>query len=237
MKRYVLTGLLALAACSPNKDAAPASKAMSARWVADSTTASTGAAVGHTLDCTHPVALRTSAAQVIQQYGAAAVAGDLSGPEGTRFKGVTLYPGTAADQLELSWWDDAQTAMSMARARDHGAAWTGPGALHVGSTLAEVEAANGKPFDISGFGWDYGGYAVDLKGGKLTGLPDGCVLQLRFDNPNFTGNMPEGISGDGVTVSSNDPRLKKFAPVVTEMSVGWPLPDGVKPSADDGGGD
>ena len=226
MKRLLLLSLLGLAACSPHKPAAPAADASSAAPVA--------APVVHTLDCTRPVPMRTPATQVAKTYGAAASAGDLDGPEGTKFKGVTLNPGSKTERLDLSWWDDAQSVVSMVRAREDGKAWTGPGGIHVGSTLAEVEAANGKPFSISGFGWDYGGYVTDLKGGALASLPGGCSLQLRFDSGEV---VPDGISGDGVTVASDDPRVRKYAPVVTEMAIGWPLPDGVKPSADDGGGD
>ena len=223
------TVLMVLAACSPK----PATQAPAASAIS----ATSAAVIDHTLDCTHPVRLKTSAAQVLKDYGDGAIAGELDGPEGSKLKGVAINPDAPNDRLELSWWDDAQTVASMVRAGDHGKAWVGPGGIHVGSTVAEVEAANGKSFSISGFGWDYGGYVTDLKGGKLTGLAGGCVLQLRFDHPDFTGDIPAGISGDGVTVRSGDPRLKAFAAVVTEMSVGWALPEGVKPSADDGGGD
>ena len=187
---------------------------------------------GH-LDCLAPVKGTTTGESVARQYGKAAVDGDVGGPEGTPLLGLTLYSTDPTHQLDIVWWDDARTAVSMVRASDKSVDWIGPSGLHVGSSLADVEAANGKPFTLSGFGWDYGGYAVDFKGGKLETLDGGCHLLLRFDNVASTAAIPDGISGDGVQLNSDDPKVKKYAPVITEMSVGWPLPKGVKPS---GGG-
>src|SRR5262249_17585108 len=51
----------------------------------------------------------------------------------------------------------------------HGSAsdWTAPHGLKLGMALEDVEKANGKPFKLSGFGWDYGGLVVDWNKGAL----------------------------------------------------------------------
>ena len=58
-------------------------------------------------------------------------------------------------------------------------------------------------------------------------MPGGCGLCVRFDNPSFQGDMPQGISGDGVILSSDQAEVKAYAPVVTELSIGWPAPPGM----------
>ena len=231
MKRSLLTGLVLLAACSPHKPAAPVADASSATPVA-----AAAAPVVNTLDCTSPITETESAKALLAKYGADAEIGDIAGAEGMTMKGVILYGKDPSRRLEISFWDDAMEHVSSVSAGDKATGWTGPGGLHINSPIADAQAANGKAFSLAGFGWDYGGYATDLKGGKLTGLAGGCSLQLRFDNANGD-TIPDGISGDGVTLSSDDPRVRKYAPTVSELAVGWPLPPGVKPSADDGGGD
>ena len=234
MKRILLLGACfsTLAACSQHKDTAPTSAAKSERWVTSSSAAP--APVVNSFDCNGPVGPSDSAKALLAKYGADAALGDIAGAEGMTTKGLILYGKDPTRRLEITYWDDAMEHVSSVAAGEAAKGWTGPRGLHIGSSVADAEAANGKPFSIAGFGWDYGGYATDLKGGKLSGLPGGCSLQLRFDSGDV---VPDGISGDGVTVASNDPRVKKYAPTVSEIAVGWPLPDGVKPSADDGGGD
>lgn len=229
MKRLLLLSLLGLAACSPHKTVPTATEASSA--------AATTAAVSNDFNCNAPVGPRDSAKALMAKYGADAAIGMINGAEGMQVKGLILYGNDPKRRLEITYWDDAMEHVSSVAPGAAAKAWTGPDGLHLGSTVAEVTAANGKPFDISGFDWDYGGYVTDLRGGALASLPGGCSLQLRFDHPDFNGTMPDGISGDGVTVSSDDKRITAYQPVVTEIAVGWPLPDGVKPSADDGGGD
>ncbi len=224
MKRAIYTAAIAatclLTACSP-KAAPPAPSASAPASVA------APAAPHDILSCTVPLSPRTMAAMILKTYGAAAKAADIPGAEGMTAKGVLLNPGKGGRTLEILWWDTAQTAISGITAHDAGRNWTGPDGLHVGATVAEVQAANGRPFAISGFDWDYGGYVVDFKGGKLASLTGGCTLGLRFDNRNEKAVEPDGISGDGVTVMSDDPRLKTFAPTVSELSIQWAQPDGV----------
>ncbi len=235
MKRsLLLLGLLGVAACSPHKPAAPPADVSGT--APETAAASVAPVVDNTLDCASPIAETDSAKALLARYGADAQIGDIAGAEGMTAKGVILYGKDPSRRLEIMFWDDAMEHVSSVAAGDKASAWLAPGGLHVGSPVADVEAANGKPFSIAGFGWDYGGYATDLKSGKLTGLKGGCSLQLRFDNPDGAA-VPDGLSGDGVTVSSSDPRLKRYKSVLTELAVGWPLPAGVKPSADDGGGD
>jgi hypothetical protein len=180
------------------------------------------------LSCAAPIAPSATFASLKAEFGDAIRLGDIPGAEGQATKGAILYGATPARTLDIMFWDKAMAHFSGVALGDKATAWTGPMDLHLGSTLVEVEAANGRPFVIAGFGWDYGGYMIDSKGGALGKIPGGCTLSLRFDAGDTERPMPDGISGDGVKVMSNDPRVRAWAPVVSEMDIGWPLPAGVK---------
>ncbi len=232
-KHLILTGaLLGLAACSPHTETPAASEEASVA-VSDAPAPAAPAAAAKPsptetlLSCAGPINPKATAKSLLAAYGKDAQLGTIPGAEGMESKALLLYDAIPAKKLAVTFWDDSMQHIS--GVNPMGTAWTGPSGIHVGSTLAYIQQVNGKPFSISGFGWDYGGYAVDFKGGALDKLPGGCTISLRFDGPDNI-VMPDGINGDGVTLSSDDPRLKKWAPAVSELSLGWPLPDGVKPS-------
>lgn len=231
--------LLGLAACSPRTGSEGEASSAAASGAAGNANAPGDKVVNlggtqvilsrdNLLDCTTPVDKATTYKSLVARFKTDAQLGNIPGAEGTEVKGVILFDRLKSRHLDITFWDDAMEHVSMVSPGEGAVAWTGPQGVHVGSTLKYIEGVNGKPFTITGFGWDYGGYVADFKGGRLDHLTGGCKLMLRFDRD--TAEMPEGISGDGVTVSSDDPRVQKFAPLVTEMSVGWALPFGVKPS-------
>lgn len=213
-----LSGLVLLAACSPKGQTATSTS---------TDTSSPSVAMAPELSCEGPVMKDDTAQTLKDRFGADAEVGTIAGPEGMDAKGVILFGKDPKKRIEVHFWDeDKLTHVSDVALGSEATAWTGPFGLKIGSPVAEVQAANGKPFTIGGFGWDYGGYASDYKGGKLGSVPGGCLLSLRFDNPNFQGDMPQGISGE-VTLSSDQPEVKAYAPVVTELSIGWPAPAGM----------
>ncbi|MGZ3304495.1 MAG: hypothetical protein ACXU8U_01435 [Asticcacaulis sp.] len=185
----------------------------------------------HTLDCAEPVTVDMSAKALLAKFGKDARKGDIAGAEGQVAKGVILYPDDPSRRLEVTYWDVAQTAVSNVALGEKASAWTAPGGLKLGAGLADVQSANGKPFELSGFDWDYGGYVTNLSSGKLSKLPGGCVLGVRFDLPANAQNVPDSLMGDHALMSDNA-QLQKAAPRVVELSVGWPLPKGVKVAGD-----
>ena len=85
-----------------------------------------------------------------------------------------------------------------------------------------MAALNGKPFTLSGFEWDYGGFVSDWQGGALATAAGGCRIGVRFAPP---GNLPEAlsrkVSGD-MQLSSSSADVRAAKPVVTELSIMWP---------------
>lgn len=224
--------VLALSGCSDKADdPSKPVKATSERWVpvpaeGEPSGKPAEAVSANKIDCLTPVHVGDTYQSLAVAYGNNAQLGMIPGAEGTESRGLLLYAMVPSRKLYISFWDAAMRHVSRIEPADRAVAWTGPEGIHVGSTLDYVEKVNGKPFTISGFGWDYGGYAADFKGGRLEHLSGGCSISLRFDSD----ILPEGVSGDGVMVESNDPRLKDAKPKVVEMSFGWPLPAGVTPA-------
>jgi hypothetical protein len=149
-------------------------------------------------------------------YGAANVAaGPVPGPEGSESPGAFVFKGKA-DELRVYFSEDGKTIWTVQIVAEK-SPWKTRGGLGIGSTVAAVERANGRPFLISGFGWDMGGLVVDWRGGALKGIGFGF-------NPTRELSPAEQrrISGDNVKVASNNPLVLKAAPVVSEIQVQFP---------------
>lgn len=158
-----------------------------------------------------------TAAELEQAYGKANVKHeDIPGAEGETIPGARLFADTD-QELEVIWDPENEKKKVVFDVHVIGTAWKFENGLKTGMTLEEVEKINGKPFKISGFAWDYGGYA-NFEGGKLAGK-----VSLRF-NPS-TEDIPEYLQGDK-ELSSADKKLRAVKPVVeTPISVFMKRPE------------
>lgn len=96
-------------------------------------------------------------------------------------------------------------------------------AVGIGSTLAEVESANGVPFKLSAFNSMDGGLVtpVGWRGGVLSQVTGGCTLYVRF-RPGRA-DAAEIAEVTGITeLHSNTPALRRVQPVVASMELYWP---------------
>jgi|AntRauTorckE5430_2_1112549.scaffolds.fasta_scaffold03866_1 hypothetical protein len=89
----------------------------------------------------------------------------LYGPEGITYEGFRFLPGTD-DELEMVIYEEGISATASKPGGHWASAKYG---VRVGTSLAELNRLNGKPFKLSGFGWDYGGSVTDWEGGALEG--------------------------------------------------------------------
>ncbi|MBW7968905.1 hypothetical protein [Bradyrhizobium sp. BR 10289] len=173
------------------------------------------------ITCASPVAPDDTERSLKQRYGKEAVMQNLPGAEGETYKGLVLFPKAADRRLEIAFTDDKARRASGLTLRDTArtSRWSVAG-ITIGSSLAEVQKANGKPFLVNGFEWDYGGYVTNWKGGALSRpLQGGCTITVRFDKK---AAAPKSLLGDGVKAASDNAALVKFAPVVTEIGVNFP---------------
>lgn len=188
-----------------------------------------------TLACEAPFTKDASEASLKAAFGAANVEYKVvAGAEGVESPATVIYPGDPKRMVTVFWWDEAARAKpSTIQVQSDWAAdpeggnpwktdilWQSAQGVRIGSTAEEVEALNGKPFDISGFGWDYGGFAVNWNGGKLE-MPEGdCGLSVRF-SPSAD-PVPDGAMGD-TQLKSDSPEIRGAKPRVTEISIGYPM--------------
>ena len=182
------------------------------------------------LACTGPFAKNADEAALVKAFGRAnVVTTDLDGPEGQTEKGWVVFPKDPKRRLEIFWWGEGRKRRPASVRVPDGSGWAlkaHPSAIETlkrGSTLVEVEAANGGPFALSGFGWDYGGLSNDWKGGKLDKIEGGCSLSVRFEpDPKAKDAALKRVSGDGKALRSDGAAVKAVRPTVSAISLGWP---------------
>ena len=173
--------------------------------------------------CSGVFGIDSSEALVIETYGADnVVTGDSPGPEGTTVLATTVFPDDPDRSIRFGWWnEEALTDLSYA---DLPAAMPGPKGVQAGMTVAELVELNGEPFTLSGFGWDYGGFA-NIQTGQLAELDGGCTVSVRFALEEYGDDVDVGsIMGDQ-EVSSDNPLLEQLDVRVQSVSIGYPHPD------------
>jgi hypothetical protein len=156
-------------------------------------------------------------ASLQERFGAENVADQtLDGPEGMKYVATVVYANDPARRLEVIWDEGAehQRAFNVLVNGD-GNLWVGPSGVEVDMPLSELEEANGGPFDISGFGWDYGGGVTDWRGGNFSRA--GCVVQARLTPQ---GEAP-GVQGDSI-FSSDLPAMRAANVHVYEFGLAFP---------------
>jgi|GEM_PF-3183714 len=141
----------------------------------------------------------------------------VAGGEGTEIPGVVLWPDDPARQIEVIFADAARTQVTNVRVFN-GSRWE-VGGLSTGDTIAQATAANGKPFVLLGFEWDYGGAVFDLKGGALADL-DGCRAMMSF-GPSAETKLPNGLVGD-IELMSDDDRMPVDGVTIWELGLVFP---------------
>lgn len=172
------------------------------------------------ITCLSPVAASDSAKSLIHRYGQEAVLeNNLStGVEDITYKGLVLLPHAADWRIEVAFTDETMSRVARLTLRNSAKTshWNVAG-VTIGSTLAEVQKINGKPFLVHGFDSDFSGFVVSWKGGKLDGrLPGGCRVGVRFGKDN---NSVPGLSAE--RISSDDGKLLKWGPVVEQIEVSF----------------
>lgn len=174
-----------------------------------------------TLACDGPIGRDASEAALIKAYGAANVRTDqIDGAEGERLEATILFPDDDARRIEILWNDEKAKKRPGSVTLRNQAKGVIAG-VSVGMDIAAVEKLNGKPFTITGFGWDLGGNVVDWKGGALSKIPGGCGPSVQFGpSTDAPEKALDKASGDK-RFSSADKAMRAVNPTVTSVSIGW----------------
>lgn len=171
--------------------------------------------------CAAPFAREATHASLTAAFGAPNVTyTDVPGPEGSTEKATVIHGPDPKRRLEISWADEEKRARILMIHIADKSTWIAPLGVRIGSTLAEIEKLNGKPFKISGFDWDMGGHATFPPASPLSKVAGGCTVSVRFTYtvPNTKGASK--ITGDR-QVSSSLPEMRAAKPKVTDVYIGY----------------
>jgi hypothetical protein len=141
-----------------------------------------------------------------------------------------LEPATQIADLAIVWSgknaDAHPSRIFICRGRRRSTCqWRTADGITLGVRLDRLEQLNGRPFSMSGFGFDYGGNVLSWSGGKLARLDCGPRLILTLDGDrgrdgrltiDLTPDERHSITGDK-PVASDTPAMRKVNPSVTEM--------------------
>lgn len=150
---------------------------------------------------------------VLAAYGNDAKVDSIYIIDGMFGEGVVLFPDNPRRRVELYWEPEFNTKRPAYIRIDGDSTgvsdWKTTEGITIGTPMSEVQKLNGKAFDISGFGWDYGGFVTDWRGGKYN-----QSLGIRFEPKD--GDKSEKVSGEGGFTSDN-PDMVAANPVVVRM--------------------
>lgn len=185
----------------------------------------TAAAPADSITCTGTWAPTVTERDLVRAFGRAnVVRGMIYLAEGNEEPGTIVFPKDDKRRLEILWKKNKRPEWIRIPAESR---WTTFGGIRIGTPLAEVEKLNGRAFQLSGFDWDYGGFATDFRGGKLQTIGRPCRLQLRFDRtaPDQPTRAQEkaldATSGERDLLST-DKNLRMFRTTVGEIIIQYP---------------
>ena len=175
-----------------------------------------------TLSCEGAFARDSDHARIVKIFGAANVAYEkIDGAEGDTLMATVIFGKDAKRRLEIVWKDEKARKNPFVMVRGIGNDWKTEDGIGSGATVEAIEKLNGKPFKLSGFGWDLGGNVTNLNGGALAKRKGGCFLGITFDPGDVANPALDKVSGDK-EFSSSDRNIRAVKPVVSQITIGWP---------------
>jgi hypothetical protein len=176
----------------------------------------------HVLACDGVFARDTTQAKLAAQFGAKNVVfKEIDGADGGRDKATVLFDEDPTRRAVVVWHDAAAKAGLASINISAPSTWVGPGGIHNGLPLGEVERLNGGAFKIKGFESKNSGMASSLKG-ALGSPPGGCTVAVRFE-PGIANPLPpkfSAVTGDKEVISSN-PLMRRTRAQVSEWTVNY----------------
>lgn len=171
---------------------------------------------------------QTSEADLKRTYGRRNVRSTkVSLGEGEYEPGTGIYRNDPRRMIEIVW-KDARRKRFPARVQLTGerSIWKTRDGISLGTTLKELERINGKPFVLSGFGWDYEGTVVSWEGGKLEREfeKDNRVVLLRLSEQTNHGasvDDADSVMGDRDFPSSHKV-MQRINPKVYQIIIEFP---------------
>lgn len=136
--------------------------------------------------------------------------------EGQMEPGSALLPGSA-DSALIVWADSSRTRI--VGMRGFGSRWSTPDGIRVGSTLEQLEAAIG-PFELTGFGWDYGG-TVMLENTRMARAQGLVFFRLEPRDPSTRSTPAYGRVRGERAYPSTSPDVRALDLVIARIDIRW----------------
>ncbi len=168
----------------------------------------------------------TTRADLVRAYGKANVIDqDVDVGEGETEPGTIVFPKDPKRSIEILWKDpDKKTQPAAAQIEGKASLWKGPHGVSLGTSLKQLEQFNGRPFQLTGFGWDYSGTVMSWENGSLATEFNGehGRVFVRLDSGNQVSPEEESqVAGDQY-FSSHHPVMQKINPVAYQII--WEFP-------------
>lgn len=224
----VALGVIALAAaCQPQ--AAPANTAQppaadTAPQTAEADEGGTPASLVPTLSCDANSMFNaaTTRQSLIDTHGAENITEEKVPWVDSELDAVVLWANDPSMRAEVLWFGDKSGKPEAARVSGGPESlWVGPAGLLLGSTVADIEAANGGPFMMTAFENHNHGEVSDFLGGKLEAAETaGCRISFSLDAGEGAPEAALAALSGGAEKSfrSDSPEVRAANPVLVEMT-------------------
>ncbi len=119
-----------------------------------------------------PITRQTTQESLIELFGDEAVQREeIPVGEGMSVPGTVVFPDIPDKRISIRWHDEENgrypRVISISGTTS---LWKTQRGITLGTPAKELERLNGKPFRMTGFGWDYAGTVLDADGGALREL-------------------------------------------------------------------
>jgi len=178
-----------------------------------------------TVECRAQFARTADHAGIVKLYGAKNVTYEsVNRAEGEVVKSTVLFAKDPRRRLEIEWFDESRRRfLSTITVFGENNLWVGPLGIRNGMTIQEVEQRAGRPFKISGFGFDGAG-AGHFEETLLANLPGDCSFRGNFEiESDVSAEALDSVNGD-IEIDSNDPALLALKPRLWIYTLSYPVP-------------
>ena len=137
--------------------------------------------------------------------------------EGMRYGFTRVFARDPEKTVDVNWFDNSDRKGPHTITTDSKTYWRGPGGIHPGMSLAEVEAVNGKPFALMNVNTDLAaGEVMNWNGGALQGVMRDCGFSVTL-SPADPDAFTAKVNADMLT--SNDPAVRGARFEVVKMGL------------------
>lgn len=218
-----LAGLLAGCTSTPGPNWGTATVTETDPWGAYEAVVSVPAPTAgpRVFQCSGPWSPMTTEVNLIADFGAQAMSrADVQQPGGGMGPGSVLLAGDPKLRVDIAWADAIGYTTPTRLAFTDETAWSVAG-VSIGTSIADVQKANGRPFRLVGFGGDNGGVVTDWQGGRLASIPGPCRVGIQFAIPATASDSAQAKASGPRVFSSTDPAIRALNPTVGQFWINY----------------